>query len=59
MSDDYSAKRRNALGLACSAIWPRKAWLRTDNHRLSKKVNMNRQRIADMKIQGNRQQCQH
>ena len=28
-------------------------------HRLSKKVNMNRQRIADMKGQGNRQQYQH
>ena len=28
-------------------------------HRLSKKVNMNRQRIADMKVQGNRQQYRH
>lgn len=28
-------------------------------HRLSIKVNMNRQRMADMKVQGNRQQYQH
>jgi len=54
-------KMRNSSDIA--KVFTRSEKVKTSceptTHRLSTKVKMNRQRIADMKVQGNRQQYQH